>query len=373
MKKGLAVCYDPHNVYQFLWYYCTYGGGNMEWSALCLPNSFLGDQVSEFCKKLNIFKKIIISKEVFEGWTQKQQFNEFLKMFGYALTCRQEIYAKKFTDKLIGYLEYDQAVVLTDCGYVSGMFIAQSSHKEIVILEDGMGDYIDRKYSNVFKNLSNSYSIKGFILALLGYVNFSSRYPLRTTKKCIKFSSHPNKMKYRSYREIKKLFEIEKTDYDLFMSKLNCIYPELNKYFQNKPDAILLTTPISDYTDRPDDYYLRLERKISEIGFSRIVLKKHPRDRHIYSFNKVEYVEIPQQIPAEVILPYLKNIEILFMDLSSTNLYMQNFAYNPKFFYFDKLNSDIAKIGCADRYNSKEQLISKLSNWNLEKSQIIDI
>ena len=60
MKKGLAVFYDPHNVYQFLWYYCTYGGGNMEWSALCLPNSFLGDQVSEFCKKLDIFKKIII-------------------------------------------------------------------------------------------------------------------------------------------------------------------------------------------------------------------------------------------------------------------------------------------------------------------------
>ena len=57
MKKGLAVIYDPHNVYQFLWYYCTYGK-DIEWSALCLPNSYKGEYLSEPCRKLGIFKKI---------------------------------------------------------------------------------------------------------------------------------------------------------------------------------------------------------------------------------------------------------------------------------------------------------------------------
>ena len=56
-KRGLAVFYDPHNVYQFLWYYCTYGQ-DMDWDALCLPNSFQGEYVSEWAEKLGIFKNI---------------------------------------------------------------------------------------------------------------------------------------------------------------------------------------------------------------------------------------------------------------------------------------------------------------------------
>jgi hypothetical protein len=56
-KKGLAVIYDPHNVYQFLWYYCTYGK-DIEWYALCLPNSYKGEYLSNECKKMNIFKEI---------------------------------------------------------------------------------------------------------------------------------------------------------------------------------------------------------------------------------------------------------------------------------------------------------------------------
>lgn len=374
MKKGIAVFYDPHNVYQFLWYYCTYGK-DVEWTALCLPNSFKGDQVSDFCVKLGFFKKIIKSQELFESWSQRRQLIEFLKMFFYACIGKQSTYAKNFLKNLINDVEYEQAVVLTDCGYVSGMFIALSKEKEIIILEDGMGDYLDRKYSNIFKNISNFYSVKGFILSLLGYVNFSSRYPLRTTKKCIKFSSHPDKMRYRKYLKIETLFDMTKTDKELFKSGIESIYPGILKFFCNKPDLILFTTPLIDYTDNPSRHYEKVEEFINKNGVNRLLIKKHPRDGYVYHFDsKIDVKEIPQIIPAEVLLPYLSGIQILFMDFSSTNLYMSSFNYSPKFLYFTGLCEERATIGCSDKYASRVKFIERLGLLELdEKDNIIDL
>ena len=374
MKKGVAVFYDPHNIYQFLWYYSTYGK-NTEWQALCLPTSFMGDQVSDFCHKLGIFKQIIKSPELYESWNLKKQFKEFIKMLGYALIGKQKKYANKFIYNIIGNLEYDEAVVLTDCGYVAAMFIVLSAEKDVIILEDGMGDYIDRKYSNIFHNITNLYSIKGFILSVAGYVNFSSRYPLRTTKNCIKFCSHPEKMKYKNYKTILPLFDLSKTDSNLFKQKLELIYMNLPSYFEKNPQLILFTTPLIDYTDTPVFYYKRVEKYINERkDLKKIIIKKHPRDRHLYKFrNEIQVIEIPQSIPAEVLLPYLKNIDIYFMELSSTNLYMTGFNYSPMFFYHTKLESEQATKGCADMYYPKKEFIKRLNYWGIHEKQIIDL
>ena len=373
MKKGIAVFYDPHNVYQFLWYYCTYGK-DVKWTALCLPNSFKGDQVSDYCSKLRLFETIIKSQELFEGWSQWRQFVEFLKMFFYACMGKQTIYAKKFLKKIIGNVPYDKAVVLTDCGYVSAMFIAMSKEKDVIILEDGMGDYLERKYSNILKNYTNLYSVKGFILSFLGYVNFSSRYPLRTTKNCVKFSSHPEKMRYKEYKSIEKLFDMSKTDKELFKSQLEIIYPGIQNYFINKPEIILFTTPLIDYTDNSLKYYRKVEDFFNRNGAKNLLIKKHPRDRFDYSFDShIKVEEIPQIIPAEVLLPYLGGIKIFFMDFSSTNLYMTSFHYTPKFFYFNDLCNEKSTIGCSEKYAPRDKFIERFSFLNLKNEDIIDL
>lgn len=373
MKKGIAVFYDPHNVYQFLWYYSSFGK-DTEWIALCLPNSFKGDQVSKYCKKLGIFKKIYISHEIIETWNLKRQIIEFIKLFFYALIGKQTIYAEKYIAGLIDNETFDESVVLTDCGFVSGMFLVLGKEKQCTILEDGIGDYLTRKYSNLFRSLNNTYAIKGFIMAVLGYVNFSSRFPLRTTKNCIKFSSHPEKMSYKKYKEIKTLFALEHTDMPLFQEKLSVIYPEIEKFFEKKPQAILFTVPLTDFADNADIYYKKLENYIDGLKFQNIILKKHPRDRHKYNFNvKTSVVEVKQEIPAEVLLPYLKDIEIYFMCYSSINLYMEHFNNNPKFFYFSNLNKETAKIGCAGNYFSIEKLKEHLTFWNLDNCEILKL
>ena len=56
-SKGLILVYDPHNLYQFLWYYCTYGK-DMKWDALCLPNEGKGEYMSAYCKRVGIFEQV---------------------------------------------------------------------------------------------------------------------------------------------------------------------------------------------------------------------------------------------------------------------------------------------------------------------------
>ena len=80
MNKGLAIIYDPHNLYQFLWYYCTYGQ-NKKWDALCLPNGFKGQYMDAYCKKSGVFENIYCDDKDFLAVPLSQQLKIFLHFF----------------------------------------------------------------------------------------------------------------------------------------------------------------------------------------------------------------------------------------------------------------------------------------------------
>ena len=167
-RKGIALIYDPHNLYQFLWYYCTYGD-EYEWTALCLPNGAKGEYMSVYCEKSGIFDEIIRDKDgAFLTMSLRQRLVVFGQMFWYAIRGMQKKYCKRLVGKYINDEEYDIAVVLTDVGIVSGAFIALSDEKRVVILEDGMGDYFERSNRSLLKNLFNPYDWQGFLLAKMG-------------------------------------------------------------------------------------------------------------------------------------------------------------------------------------------------------------
>ncbi len=371
-KKGLAVIYDPHNVYQFLWYYCTYGK-DIEWYALCLPNSYKGEYLSKECKKMNIFKEIYSDSIPFDSLSLKKKIGLFLKMFCYAVIGRQKAFAKKMLASYINGLDFDTAVILTDVGFISGLFCLFGKEKEIVILEDGMGDYINRKYSNIFSHIHNFFDVQGYLLSVLGYSNTGHYFPLRTTKNCIKYCSHPDKMLYKKYKEMKVLFDMTSTDIDLLKKNIAIMYPDIEQFFSEKKDCILLTTPISDYVTDSTKYVNSIENYINE-NFKNILIKRHPRDKAEYHFNSnVTVSEIDQKIPAEVLLPYLSGMKIYFCEISSTNLYMTQFKYEPIFFYFKDLYDDCKKEHNAlVQYLSREEFNNRLSFFEF-KNNIINL
>ncbi len=157
MKRGLAVFYDPHNVYQFLWYYCT-DGGDIEWDALCLPNSSQGEYISEWLEKLGIFRRVVRHTELYESWPLQKQFAMFTKMAGYALVGQQKRYAEKMIRQIVGTNDYDTYVVLADIGLISGLFLLFGKEREVIILEDGTVDYLTRSDLAILSKLSNAYA-----------------------------------------------------------------------------------------------------------------------------------------------------------------------------------------------------------------------
>ena len=374
MKKGIAVIYDPHNIYQFLWYYCTYGK-DIEWNALCLPNLYKEEKLSNYCQKLGIFKNIYRDTHPFATMSLVNRFFLFLKMILFAILGLQKSFSKKFIKKYIDNSDFDIAVVLTDVGFISGLFLTQAPEKEIIILEDGMGDYEPREWKNILKSFFRFYDIQGFIFSLMGYSNIGHYYPLRTTKKCIKFCSHIDKMPYKEYKEIKLLFDFTETDKELFRQLLAKIYIGIEKYFIPQKDIILFTTPLNDYTTHKEKYIKRVEQYInSHYNEKSLVLKKHPRDISVYSFDKtISVTEIDNTIPAEVLLPFLGNLDIVFCGHSSTNLYLIAFGYNPSFFYFKGLEEDCKTGNIMCKYRSKDDFKTRLKFFELEKSEIIEL
>ena len=208
MSKGLAVIYDPHNLYQFIWYYSTYGA-DKKWDALCLPNGFKGQYMDAYCKKCGIFENIFTDEKDYISVSSREQLKIFFKMFGYALIGQQKRFCNSFLKNYVNIDEYDEINVMTDVGLVSGLCIGLGKLKRVVIMEDGNGDYISRSYRNVFEHFFKMPTWKGFLLSLMGYSNTGHVFPLRTTKRCIKFSSHPELMAYKKYASHLKLMIIQ--------------------------------------------------------------------------------------------------------------------------------------------------------------------
>lgn len=371
-KIGVAVIYDPHNLYQFIWYYATYGQ-EYDWIALCLPNGYKGEYMSQYCEKCGIFKRIIKDKKAYLNASIGTRAKEFTKMLYYAIKGKQNVYCKNFVSKYIDFDQYEIAVVLTDVGIVSGAFVGLSREKKTVILEDGMGDYADRSKGYIKRHLFNPYDIQGYLVAKMGYANPAHYYPLKTTKYCEKFCSNPEQMLYRDYKSITQLYDHTNTDMALFEHIVENVYEEVKKCDLKKAEAIIFTDRLYDFGDNVDSYIKKFENYVNT-HYKSIILKRHPRDETQYLFSdEVEVQEINNSVPAEVILPYLDNKKILFMFTSSILLYMKVYHYHPVFLYFKGLYEQNLSEKMYLKYITKETMNNYLKRFDMEDSQIVDI
>lgn len=373
-KKGIALIYDPHNLYQFLWYYCTYGK-DYKWTALCLPNGAKGEYMSTYCEKSGVFEKIIRDADgAFLTMAMGQRLRIFLQMFLYALRGKQKDFCRKLLGKYVKDEDYDIAVVLTDVGIVSGAFICMGDEKEIVILEDGMGDYFERTNKCLLKNLFNLYDWQGFFVANMGYANPGHRYPLKTTRNCEKFCSNPGLMLYTDYKKMHKLFETSETDMNKYRKLTGKIYEKILEYNFEDAEVIVFTDRLMDFTTSSADEYVERFQKYINANYKSIILKRHPRDNTDYKFaSEVKVQEIECSIPGEAILPYLGGTNILFMYTTSILLYMGAYGYETSYLYFDKLYEQTRNESSHANYLTKDEMYDCLTRFGIENGNIIVI
>lgn len=371
-KKGIALIYDPHNLHQFIWYYCTYGK-DYDWTALCLPNGYKGEYMSEYCEKSHIFTKIIRDDKCFLTMPMKKRIGFFMNMLLYATIGQQKKYCKKFIKQYVSLDEYDVTVVLTDVGIISGMFIGVSKEHRTVILEDGMGDYAARPWNYLLKHWRNLYDWQGFLVAKMGYANPGHYYKLRTTKYCEKFSSHPDQMIYGNYKNIRRLFDLTHTDESLFRKIVKNVYDQISICDFEQIDAVIFTNRLYDFSEEAGPYIEKFQNYINS-RYKNILLKRHPRDETKYVFRKqIKVQEIDNSIPAEVILPYIKGKEVIFMLTSSILLYMQAYHCRPYFLYFNGLYDQNIKSNTLLKYITKKEMRDVLKRFGPDNSSVIEI
>ncbi len=345
-KKGLAIIYDPHNLYQFVWYYCNSGHDKKKWDALCLPNAQKGEYMHSYCEASGIFDRIIRSDVCYEAVPIRSKLAMFVSMFVSWVFGRRRAYCRRLLGRFVQLDDYDEIVIIADVGVVSGACCALGKEKKVVILEDGINDYSERPKMIPRSKLRSQYSWQGFILAIMGYCSPGWFY-LKTNRDCVKYASQPEKMIYRNYREIRQLYSKEGTDLALFDAISKRIYPGLQAIDFDGIDAALFTRPLDDYVTDGSEYQHRIERYIGEY-FHRILIKKHPRESGEYSFPEgVSCMEVNSSVPAEAMLPYLKGKTIVIVTTSAISLYLKAFGLRCTILLFQGLYEESVAAGRA--------------------------
>ncbi len=352
-KKGLVLVYDPHNLYEFVWYYCN-RGKNKTWDALCLPNAQKGEYMHSYCEKTGIFKHIYKDNTGYETAPVGEKASLFLSMLCHFLIGRRKAFCRKLLNRFVPLDDYDEIVVIAGVGIVSGACIALGKEKNIIILEDGINDYSKQSRMIPLTKIHSLYNWQGCILSAMGYCN-PGWYRLNTTRYCIKYASQPEKMIYRNYREIRQLFAEEGTDTALFDELVRLLYPGLNNYDLSHIDAVIMTRPLGDFVVHPEKYVCRFEQYVRE-RYRNVLLKKHPREQTVYDFgDEVTVLEIDNSIPAEALLPYLKGKEIIIVTTSAIMLYMSAYALQCRMVLFDGMFEESARSNTSFRVMSEEE------------------
>lgn len=307
-KKAVAVLYSPKNLYDFIRYYVMCGN-DYEWTALCGFIEETNQNIIDQCKKLDIFKNIVLIEENYVVMGMKRKMIEFMKMLFAFIIGKQKEQCEKMIERELGNCDYELAVVSSDVGILNGAFIFTGKEKHVVILEDGVSDYA-RRY-DWYKGNINFSNIVGFLLAKMGYANPYKIYKLKSTRYCEKYCCEPERMIYRDYREIKTFANAmqDKNYYELIEAAFGMKKERL------KGDIVLFTAAMEDFGLDVSIYVDKIVEYVNRNYSGRtVILKKHPRDEGEYSFSPdVKVMNVDSLIPGEIFINEVQTDRILFV------------------------------------------------------------
>ena len=339
MKKALAVLWSPKSLLDFLWYYEAYGKEKYEYDVLVLTagadaNGQWKTRIYDYVVNSGIFHKISVYKESYIDQSVLQKIKVVAKMGVYAARGKQKEYCAAEMQPWFDYKEYSQIVTVFLPTIFSGELIVLSRYLEVVLLEDGARDYEPhRSWPTRYwiKREGWQHEMAGCLLSKLGYADPTTMYNFPPTKRCIKFSSRPDKLLYRDYKKIQKLNDMSLVD----QTQYSTLVEKTFEYDVTglKADCVFFTAPLNEdlHVDKSiaQDF---VEYVVRKVGTGRLLLKKHPRDEMIYEFPKeIEVTEVPKNVPAELLLGILDDTRAYF---SYPSTFMQEIRnLNPQILF----------------------------------------
>lgn len=369
-KKAIAVIYSPKSLFNFIWYYSSFGK-EYEWDVVIRPYGKDSDKsilntMQIYVKKMGIFKNIIIDfdNEIFQSVGDKVKL--LIQMMGYCIVKKQRTFCEKYINKRFRLDDY--SLILTSCesGTLEGTIIGVSDEHNVVILEDGTLDYKERKEKLDFRDLFKFWNLVGYILSVMGYGNtHSTSYKLDKTKFCDKFASKPELLKDCNFKSISALNDMTLCDKDLYKGILDRIFAIPTGL--DKADVMLSTFPYTDYVKDDSFVKRKVEDYINQNYLGKtILLKKHPRDLAKYNFDKsINVVNVEQTIPAELLITYSEVGTYVFTWPSTFIFAMDSNKNKIEVLYFEQVKEENKQYKlvfdeCLETLDVKKECVVKI-------------
>lgn len=369
-KKALAVLWSPKSLLDFLWYYEAYGKTQYEYDVLVLTagadeNGKWKTRIYDYVVNAKIFNNISVYKESYVDQSLIKKLKVVTKMAWYAIRGKQKEYCVTELMPWIDYRKYNQIVTVFLPTIFSGELVTLSETLEVVLLEDGVKDYVKhRKWPTIksIKEMGLQTEMAGLFLSKMGYADPTTSYDFKPTRNCVKFSSMPQKLLYREYKMVKQLNDMSLVDEKTYSTLVEQTFSY--DITGLKADCVFFTAPLNeDFKIDKSVAYDFAKYIAKKMGKGTLLLKKHPRDEMVYEFPKeIEVIEVPQNVPAELLLEKLDNVEVYFAFSSTFMKEIRNL--NPKILF------DASK---ANKMYNTEKIWNDMKTLELGRENLIDI
>lgn len=352
-KRAIAYIGGPRQLQDFIWYYLAYGK-KYTWDLVCQPmNKEM--HLDEICRRIGVFENIF-SPPPFLTRSRSQMIKVGLEMSLNWVVGANKRYARNQIQKYVDLSRYDHICLSTTRGVTCGMMaLVADDSISIDLMEDGQGDNTDANAKFELKRVREPFYMVSYAFAKMGYCNPSGLFPLKSTRKCRRFSAKPDLLCKELYKEVLPLYDMAIVNIDEYNELVDKAFGKIENF--SDVDAILFSTNMKDFT-LDDRHYVELVCKyINGQEYSKVAIKKHPRDLGDYDTIRCDIEVFDKRIPGERIVEKVENQKVYFMYPSTTCEAFENTGKEITIFKYKELDEDLYYISHFDTSFSQIQKI----------------
>ena len=329
--KVLVVVTNQYMFEQLLWYHSKYPEG--VWEAIVIKFGYDDDLLSimnKKCKECGLFETVIC----YDNWMPQNSLSEkmltMLKyIFQYITRSRERCDRKLIESITEKKCDYKKVIVHSTYSLISVASINAMSEAVLICMEDGLADYLPAEGIKYGSELLN------YVLAKLNVINMfvrGHRFKMKYDNRIIKYVSLPDKMRYRNYKSIKRLFKDDNR-------KISYSEKELLLKKQGY-DVIVFSTTFSDFGQYEELYYSTLQEWLKKhYNGKKILFKPHPRERCKFNCDDLDIHIDGREIAGEKLLELLPSTELVFTYTTTILLKACREKRGFKVLYFKNINS----------------------------------
>lgn len=338
MQKKRAVAYigGPRQLQDFIWYYLA-NGKVYTWDLVCQP-MYKEMGLEKICRQSGLFEEIYLP----DSFLTRPR-NELIKIGVEMVFCwlagRNKQYARHEIAKFMDLNQYSHMCLSTTRGVTCGlMALAADEAISIDLLEDGQGDNTDAHAKMEIKRWREPFYLVSWFFAKMGYCNPNGMFPLKSMKRCCRYSAEPDCLSVELYKEVHRLYDMTLIDTAEYEELKNKTFGEAADF--SEAQAVLFTTNMKDFAPNPEYYVQKIGSYFETEGYGKVAVKKHPRDLNSYNIHNGQIIMLSPMIPGENIVGMIKKQKIFFMYPSTTLTAFENKHIEISIFLFLELKDN---------------------------------